>query len=130
MPRLAAMAGVLLLIAITAWWIGDNAPRPTVLVRLPDLSPEATKGQALFQQHCSPCHGPKAGGTDQGPPLVHPVYHPNHHADGAFALAITQGVTAHHWPFGDMPPVAGVTLAQVPMLAAFVRELQKANGIY
>ena len=31
---------------------------------------EATAGGKLFEQHCAECHGPKAGGTRQGPSLL------------------------------------------------------------
>jgi len=39
------------------------------------------------------------------------------------------GVRGHHWPFGDMPPVEGVTRGDVTMIIAYIRELQRANGI-
>jgi hypothetical protein len=39
-------------------------------------------------------------------------------------------VKAHHWPFGDMPPVAGVTQADVTLILAYIREVQVANGIF
>ncbi|WP_460019773.1 c-type cytochrome [Magnetospira thiophila] len=125
-----AILGLLGGILLVAWILSAGQQAARVLVRLPDLTPEARQGQMLFSQHCAPCHGPRADGTDKGPPLVHPVYHPGHHADGAFALAVTNGVTAHHWPFGDMPPVQGITLQQIESLVRFVRELQRANGIY
>ncbi len=31
---------------------------------------QATAGGKLFAQHCSQCHGPKAGGTTHGPSLM------------------------------------------------------------
>ncbi|HBM41471.1 MAG TPA: cytochrome C, partial [Sulfitobacter sp.] len=49
--------------------------------------------------------------------------------DAAFLLAAKQGVRAHHWKFGNMPPVEGVTPGDVKMVVAYVRELQRANGI-
>ena len=48
----------------------------------------------------------------------------------AFLLAAKQGVRAHHWPFGDMPPVPGVSEQDVGRIVAYVRTLQKANGIF
>lgn len=47
----------------------------------------------------------------------------------AFQMAVVQGVRAHHWPFGDMPPQEGLTRADVRNIIAYVRELQRANGI-
>jgi len=44
-------------------------------------------------------------------------------------LAARNGVRAHHWPYGDMPPVDGVNEAQARAIATYVRELQVATGI-
>lgn len=64
-----------------------------------------------------------------GPPLVHKIYEPSHHGDAAFQVAAAQGVRAHHWRFGNMPPQDGVTAGDVTAIIAYVRELQRANGI-
>ena len=69
-------------------------------------------------------------GTDQGPPLVHKLYEPGHHTDAAFYRAATQGVVSHHWSFGNMPPVPGVSRRSVTKIVAYVRALQRANGIH
>jgi len=63
------------------------------------------------------------------PPLVHKIYEPNHHGDMAFLMAARNGVRAHHWKFGNMPPVEGITDAEVITIVAYVRALQRANGI-
>lgn len=86
-------------------------------------------GRAAFEVRCAGCHGFEAGGTGHGPPLVHPVYRPSHHADAAFQLAVTSGVRAHHWTYGDMPPVRGVDRADVERIVAYVRWLQRRAGI-
>ncbi len=70
-----------------------------------------------------------AAGSDKGPPLIHVIYEPSHHADMAFVMAMRNGVRAHHWPFGDMAPVEGLSLADMEAIIAFVREVQVANGI-
>ncbi len=90
---------------------------------------ELAGGERLFDASCSRCHGPRASGTEQGPPLVHIVYEPNHHGDAAFLRAAAQGVPAHHWRFGDMPPVPGVTPEQVAEITAYIRWLQRQAGI-
>jgi mono/diheme cytochrome c family protein len=87
-------------------------------------------GAALFDAHCSRCHGPQGTGSDQGPPLVHKVYEPAHHPDGAFYRAVRQGVRAHHWNFGDMPKVGGLSDAEVAEVIAYVRERKRAAGIF
>lgn len=96
----------------------------------PEVLPaELAGGKQLFEANCQRCHGPQASGTEQGPPLVHIVYEPNHHADAAFQRAVALGSTAHHWTFGDMPPVPGVTPEQVAEITAYVRWLQRQVGI-
>jgi len=101
-----------------------------VAVTVPTLNAEAREGEALFQDNCATCHGDNAAGRDGfGPPLVHRIYEPGHHGDGAFLLAAARGVRAHHWPFGDMPPVENVTQGDVERIVAYVRTLQRANGI-
>lgn len=87
------------------------------------------EGERLFNANCARCHGPRASGTDQGPPLVHLVYEPNHHGDAAFQRAAALGVRAHHWTFGDMPPVPGVSEAEVAAIVSYVRWLQREAGI-
>ena len=100
-------------------------------VRVPDsLGPTALIGKRVFEAKCASCHGRNAAGQSGiAPPLVHQIYRPAHHADAAFLLAARSGVRAHHWNFGDMPPVEGLTDADVKAVAAYVRELQRANGI-
>ena len=99
-------------------------------LKIPPLSAEATKGRALFSRNCLTCHGQHSSGTDQGPPLVHRIYEPSHHGDASFLLAVKQGVRAHHWDFGDMAPVEGVSDEEVTKIIRYVRELQRANGIH
>ena len=102
-----------------------------VSVALPaTLSGKAEIGKAIFEAKCAVCHGENAGGLDgSAPPLVHRIYEPNHHPDGAFLVAAQNGVRSHHWAFGDMPPVKGVTPAEVGNVVAYIRELQRNNGI-
>ena len=100
-------------------------------VLLPEsLSQNAQIGQLGFEAKCAACHGLNAAGQDGvAPPLVHIIYEPSHHGDEAFQRAAGMGVRGHHWPFGDMPPVEGVTRGDVTMIIAYIRELQRANGI-
>lgn len=105
---------------------------PMADVVLPaEFSPPARQGETYFNATCASCHGANAAGQDGvGPPLVHPIYEPSHHGDMAFVLAARNGVRAHHWPFGDMPPVEQMlTDAELGAIVAYVRELQRANGI-
>ncbi len=99
-------------------------------VVVPSLSGPALEGQAVFEQFCAECHGATAGGTEKGPPLVHPLYNPGHHGDMAFVRAAQQGARAHHWGFGDMDPVPDVTDQDLFLIIRYVRALQEANGIH
>ena len=88
------------------------------------------KGQLLYEEHCSSCHGVKLDGTDQGPPLLHPYYKPSHHGDESFYRAALQGVRQHHWSFGDMPPVDAMTADKMDSLVPYVRYYQQRKGLY
>ena len=108
----------------------DATTAATVEVIVPiDLSPVARQGKVIFDAVCAECHGTNAAGTDQGPPLVHDIYNPGHHADIAFFHAAKFGVRRHHWPYGDMPAQPEVNDREIGAIVRYVRELQEANGI-
>lgn len=87
------------------------------------------QGERLFTENCARCHGEKADGTHLGPPLVHRLYEPGHHPDFSFHNAVKNGVISHHWEFGDMPPVPGLSEPEVTQIIAHVRNLQRDGGI-
>ena len=111
----------------------DAVPTGAALasVQVPDLSPVAREGEALFNRSCASCHGRNAAGQDGiAPPLIHKIYEPSHHGDMSFHLAAKNGVRAHHWPFGNMPPVKDITDPELDKIVLYVREVQSANGIF
>ena len=87
-------------------------------------------GERLFGDNCATCHGAEARGTTVGPPLVHPTYRPDHHPDFSFHNAVNDGVTQHHWAFGDMEPRPGLSGSDVNDIICYVRQLQVDEGIY
>ena len=102
-----------------------------VTVQVPLIEGNVAIGKRIFDSACAACHGANAAGTNGlAPPLVHKTYEPGHHADEAFQRAASLGVKSHHWSFGDMPPVQGLTRGDVTMNITYVRELQRANGIH
>lgn len=111
-------------------WSGDDAVDGSGPIIVPQLTQMGTAGRGVFAENCAVCHGAVGGGTEQGPPLIHRIYEPSHHADMAFQMAVRNGVRAHHWRFGNMPPITGVGPQQVAAATAFVREMQRANGIH
>ena len=88
------------------------------------------KGQMLYQKYCSSCHGAELNGSDKGPPLIHPFYKPSHHGDKSFYRAALQGTRQHHWEFGDMPAVAGMTSKKMDRLVPYVRYYQQQNKLF
>ena len=123
-------------VAVAAWmlWPGDHhghrlaGGKPSGIAV---SSKAGMPGEALFNQKCAVCHGPRATGSPQGPPLVHRYYEPGHHSDMAFVLAVRRGVRAHHWRFrrhgarfrDSRTPTSGPS-------STTVRALQRAKGIY
>jgi len=128
-------AGIGVIAALAAGWYtlsgdsGEPAPTGSDAIVVPVLTTEQETGRILFDANCAACHGSNASGSDQGPPLVHRIYEPSHHGDMAFVLAARQGVRAHHWRFGNMPAIDSVTEDEVVQITAYVRALQRANGI-
>lgn len=93
------------------------------------VSEVTARGGELFAANCAACHGVSGTGTAAGPPLVHIVYEPSHHGDLAFHRAVREGVAPHHWDFGPMPPVSGLSDEDIDHIIGYVREQQRAAGI-
>ncbi len=118
-----AVAGLLAVLANSPVIAGKTVVEPKMTGPL-------MLGKSAFTRYCAECHGTVGQGTDKGPTFLHRVYHPGHHGDGSFYLAAKKGVRAHHWKFGNMKPVQGVTDAQLDKIVMYVRALQKANGLF
>ncbi len=93
------------------------------------LMPNPNVGKPLYEVRCASCHGADLNGTDVGPSMLHKIYEPSHHSDAAFQMAVAHGVRAHHWQFGDMPPVEGLTPDEVAHITAYIRMHQRRVGI-
>ncbi|MCD6674233.1 MAG: cytochrome c [Burkholderiaceae bacterium] len=118
--------GLLSVLLLPAWLYAQplQMPQPSA-----GLMPNAARGKALYDEKCASCHGADLKGTDQGPPFLHRIYEPSHHGDAAFQLAVRNGVRAHHWKFGDMKPVSGLSADDVVHIVAYVRSQQRVVGI-
>ena len=68
-------------------------------------------------------------GTENGPPFLDRIYEPGHHPDVAFMAAAMMGARAHHWDFGNMPPIEGITEEQIQAIIDYVRAEQRAAGV-
>ena len=144
MARVGPKVGIpiVILAGILTWWLLRTDSEPDLVdstvdtialadVTVPELlSARARAGERIFRENCVICHGTNAAGKDGiGPPLVHIFYEPSHHGDEAIQRAVAIGVESHHWSFGDMAPVEGLTRSDVALVIAYIRELQRANGI-
>jgi mono/diheme cytochrome c family protein len=113
----------LLVIVLTAC-----SPSP-VSIDIEEQDPQLVEqGAPLYQQFCAQCHGTDLRGTDLGPSHLSIVYEPNHHGDAAFLAAVGRGSPAHHWNFGPMPPIPGLSEDDIAAITAFVRDQQRIHG--
>jgi mono/diheme cytochrome c family protein len=63
---------------------------------------ETEAGGKLYEQHCTECHGPKAGGTRYGPSLLNE--HVEQASPGALFWVLTNGVVWHGMPVWSKLP--------------------------
>lgn len=139
------LAGLVVFVGAAIWYSGyrsmtENMPMAEHMasstpiisdIKIPELTAGQSLGKRRFDENCAACHGENAGGREGvAPPLVHKIYEPNHHGDISFQMAAKNGVRAHHWPFGDMPPVPNVSEGDVENIIAYIRALQRENGIF
>ncbi len=107
----------------------NDEPAATQQPAETDRGPTVYDGEESFQNRCAVCHGQQADGTATGPPLVNRLYEIGHHPNFSFHNAVNKGVTAHHWNFGDMPPIPNVKPDEIDAIICHVRDLQRAEGI-
>ncbi|OWU82905.1 hypothetical protein ATO6_21650 [Oceanicola sp. 22II-s10i] len=130
-PFRSVIATIAATLALTGAAQAQDRVNGMVEVRVPGmLTEEQLAGKALFEQTCANCHGTAGSGRmGYGPPLIHKIYESAHHGDKAFVIAIRQGVRAHHWKFGNMPPQPKISEEDARKIIAYVRAVQKNNGI-
>ena len=131
MKKLASWALVIAAIGGGYFWLSNKPAKVAMDIEVvqPALSALAARGEAVFQGTCAACHGAELTGTENGPPLIYIAYRPAMHADFSITSAIKNGVVAHHWRYGNMPPQEGVAEDDIPAVIAYIREMQRANGV-
>lgn len=122
--RRQALLGVGLTLVVVVAACGAANDR----VAIPADPDQLADGAGLYQASCAECHGTDLRGTDQGPSHLSQVYEPNHHGDASFLLAVRQGSRGHHWNFGDMAPIEGLSDDDVAAITAYVRSVQEEQG--
>lgn len=118
-------AFVLVVLLLLSACADDGVEQPEIPTQDPAL---VSEGEQLYQTHCAECHGSDLRGTDKGPSHLSEVYVPSHHGDGAFQVAVLAGSPQHHWDFGPMPPIEGLSESDVQAITAYVRERQRIEG--
>lgn len=91
---------------------------------------DGARGEEVYQARCASCHGADLEGTDKGPSHLSIVYEPGHHGDASFRSAIENGAPQHHWPFGDMPAIEGLSADEIEAVIAYVRSEQQRQGLH
>lgn len=124
-PPALSRLGAIFVISLLLAACGDGAVGTDIPLQDSRLVDE---GEQLYAKNCAECHGTDLRGTNKGPSHLSEVYEPNHHGDGAFVLAVQHGSRAHHWNFGDMPPIEGLKPEDVEAIVAYVREQQRLEG--
>jgi len=127
--RIAALVLVIFLLLAVFYQRPDNSKRAPYLPAK-DFVPDASTGEQLFSVNCIQCHGKRLEGGANGPPLIHAYYHPDHHADLTFYLAVYQGVHQHHWQFGNMPAMKQLTPDDAGHILRFIRQKQQEAGLF
>lgn len=93
-----------------------------------EATTSSTDGAALYSANCASCHGADLSGTALGPSHLSIVYEPSHHPDESFRSAIRNGIGAHHWAFGPMPPVPDLDDSEIDAIITYVRTIQQREG--
>jgi mono/diheme cytochrome c family protein len=119
--------GVILSAVLVVWLFSAAAGAESPVPKAPST---LVKGETLFNTHCASCHGVGGRGTAKGPSFLDKIYAPDHHADVAFYRAPDLGVRAHHWQFGDMPKIPGVSRQDLDQIIPYIRWLQKDAKIF
>ena len=97
-------------------------------VRAQEVPAGQERGRALYAAACGSCHGAHGEGSEQGPPMLHPLQ-ARMHGDFAFERAVREGVQPHHYQMGSMPPVEDLASEDVDAIVAYVRWMQEAAGL-
>ena len=127
MRTTVTVAGVVLALTFVLSACGGDDPVAAPPESVVPLAADAD-GASVYQARCASCHGEDLRGTDKGPSQLSIVYEPNHHGDESYRSAIRNGVTQHHWGFGNMPAVEDITDDQIERVITYIRTQQQELG--
>jgi thiosulfate dehydrogenase len=98
-------------------WRGQNVIPPSSLIPVSALDPR--KGEALFMEKCTNCHGTDGQGVAVGDKKPGPLWGPDSWNDGAGAARVytLAGIIRYSMPYLDP---GSLTDEEAQLLAAFV----------
>ena len=98
-------------------WRGQNAIAPSSTIPIDRLDPR--KGEALFVERCTTCHGTDGQGVAVGDKIPGPLWGPDSWNDGAGAARVytLAGIIRYSMPFLDP---GSLTDEEAQHLAAFI----------
>ena len=98
-------------------WRGQNAIESSSLIPVEKLDPR--KGEALFMEHCTNCHGEDGQGREIGDKKPGPLWGPDSWNDGAGAARVytLAGIIRYSMPYMDP---GRLTDEEAQQLAAFI----------
>lgn len=87
------------------------------------------RGRQVYAGTCATCHGDALKGSSMAPSLLQAPFAPDQTPDSAFANAIQNGVPQKRFAKGPMPAQPSVAPKDIPAVVAYVRSVQRDNGI-
>ena len=97
------------------WWRGQNAIPAEALIPVAQLDP--SKGEAIFQERCTSCHGQDGQGVAVGDKKPGPLWGPDSWNDGAGAARVytLAGIIRYAMPYLDPGQLSDEEAQQVAM---------------
>lgn len=124
------MGLILLLVIIATVIVLYKTDRRSIraYINIPELNEIQSRGQIVFNNNCSSCHGMDGiGDTDIGPPLIHPYYRADILSDEGIIKVIKQGTPEDKWKYGHMPAQITITDVEVNEIIEFYNALRRVN---
>ncbi len=88
------------------------------------------QGRSAFARHCASSHGRLAGGTTSGPGLLGAPFGLSAMPDEAIRSAVLEGVPPRNDAYRPMGPSPEIAPGELDDIIAFLRELQRLQGVH
>ena len=77
--------------------------------------------EKLYDSFCIECHDTQGKGTQYGAARAHLVYGPQYHTNRSFFLAVSTGIKAYHWQYGDITKVSSVATEDAAYIESYIQ---------